>query len=429
MEFKPPRHRSVLTAFPAQRGKIFICCPGSGSLRNLGFDPQANILQLGNTQFRANKQVLLDGENILTQKATIQVLPNQTIVGAKSRPRPVLGSLADKIAYKAAQARLPESNLIAGQRTMERLQPLVDSQIDQNLAETNRLIRQHLWTRLKEWGVLPQRKAAFSNHHRLYWDYRLGDQPIVWSRQNPQMISEPVNPLTPTTVPSARVSSGDVVVRIHDSLFATVAARRQLGGKSISLNELREATDQLLKLFAEEIPDQSPNLPLAVTFTFDPKTPLQAKFDNNFLELVLRGTFQAGTLPQTELQQIRFLLTSSLEKETVTIQVTEVEVNEVGADGSLLEPGITQAAISSQLRSQTVPIKLKRETRLPDNLSGNMHLDLTEMIADNHWLTINLKARPAVSGPPLTPGSPLPVPDPTFQPAPTFQRGGFPPSF
>src|SRR5690606_25441318 len=118
-----------------------------------------------------------------TQKSLIQVLPNQTVLGAQARPGPLpmFGNLADRIAYRAALAKLPESNLVAGQKVIDRLQPELDGKIDAELSQTNQLLREHLWKRLKDWNVSPDYKVAFSTSDRLCWDYRLNSQPISWT--------------------------------------------------------------------------------------------------------------------------------------------------------------------------------------------------------------------------------------------------------
>ncbi len=379
--------------------------------------PQADILQQGNTQFLARKRVYLNGETILTQKSMVQVMPNQLVTGAHARPTPLpmLNSLADRIAYKAALARLPESNLIAGQKVINRLQPEIDAKIDANLADVNSLIHQQVWTRLKSWNVMPDYKATFSSQERLFWDYRLGTQPLAWA--TPTQETQP-------TLPSSSVFVPDVTVRLHESLFESVASRRQLGGKTVSLNELREATDRLLLLLAEEVPAELPGLPLAITFTFDTHQPLRAEARENQLLLYLRGTFQAGTLPKTETQEIRLQITGELTEQTFTIKTSDITVRELQADGTLATPGITQTAIAAQIRTNLQPIEIKRELRLHEQLKQTLAIRLSEVQSDKGWMNLQFTANQAAPGPVE---NRIPSPKPTLPEAPLITPQ-FPPN-
>ncbi len=399
--------RVTVDCVPSQEGAQFdFVVDGQILSSTTAATPQANILQQGNTLFQARKRVLLNAETIMTQRVGVQVMPNQQVTGARARPTPlpIFNNLADRIAYRAALSRLHESNIVAGQRVMERLQPELDTKIDAKLAEANTLFREQLWQRLTDWNVLPEYRAAFSSSDRLHWDYRLGNNPIPWQA-----------PVTNETqlLPGQPVASGsDLVLRLHESLFETVASRRSLGGKSISLNELREATDRLLSLLAEEVPSDIPSLPLAINFTFSEQRPIRAVARNNELLVYLRGTFQAGNLPRTEVQEIRLRVNGDLTEETFTIQIADVQVREVQADGSLASPGITQSAIANQIKTNLQPFVLQRKLKMPAELKDSLSLRLTSISSDGEWMTIHLDA---VQSPQPLPGGGFPGGQPTFQ--------------
>jgi len=374
--------------------------------------PQATIQQQGNTAFRASKRVLLNGDTILTQKAVVQVMPNLMVTGAQTRPGPLsmFGNLGNRMAYRAAMARLPESNLIAGQKTISRLQPEMDQKIDSQLAEADKLVRDNLWKRLETWNVLPEYKAAFSTAERLHWDYRLRTDPVPFVAVN--------------TPPQQNAVGSAVTVHCHDSLFSTVAARRQLGGKSVSLNELREATDRFLGMLAEEIPNESPDLPVSVIFTFDTRDPLRGSYANNELLLTLKGSFQAGNLPATPTQRIQLTIDAQMEADSFVIEVTDVDVHQLGADNSVEEPGLTQTAIAQQLEQQLRPIRLKRAIPLPTP-NGGPSLTLSDMTAQDGWLKAEFALqtwRPTQTETP-SPVHSAPTPAPTFVPAEPPQSG------
>ena len=408
-----------IAPLPSLQGAQFdVVVDGIVNSATVASTPQANIHQQGQVPFRATKRVLMDGNVILTQQTIVQVAPQQTVVGAQTRPMaiPLFNNMADRIAYRAAMNRLPQSNLIAGQKVISRVQPEIDQKIDAQLSAANEAIRNQLWTLLKEWNVQPEHKAAFSSAERLHWDYRLAEQPLTWI---PPVTSEPV-PIQehiPGAALPLSLNGGDLEIHLHDSLFETIARRRQLGGKTISLNDLRDATDRLLLLVAQEIPAKSNNLPLAINFTFDPDRPLRGEFKNNALTLFLRGTFQAGNLPRTEPQQLKIRLVAEIINDEVNLKATDVEVREIAVDGTLQSPGITQSAIASQLKTHLVPIQLKRDVLLPGQLAQSLKLTLQTPLAANNWASIPLQARP-LTGHELHFQPNEPVPINTFSPTP-----------
>ena len=393
-----------------QGGQFDFVVQGLVSSTTNAATPQATIQQQGNTAFRATKRVFLTGETILTQKAIVQVMPNQVVTGAQTNPGPLsmFGNLGNRMAYRAAIARLPESNMIAGQKTINRMQPEMDRKIDTQLAEADRAVRDNLWKRLEVWNVLPEYKAAFSTTDRLIWDYRLRTEPVPYPVANSSLQQMQPN--------AAAANLPDVSVHCHESLFETVAMRRKLGGKTISLNELRDATDRFLRLLAEEIPDNSPQLPVTINFTFDSQDPLTASYDNDLLILTLKGSFQAGNLPATPTQQIQLFMDAQMEQDAFLIEVSEVTVNQLAADNSLEEPGLTQTAIAEQLKKQLKPIRLKRAIPLPVKEGAGPTLVLTSMTAEGGWLEADFELqtwRPAETKQPV---HSAPTPVPTFTP-------------
>ena len=379
---------------------------------------QAEILQEGMSPFQATKSVMLNGEQILTSKAIIQVMPNQRVLNARSLQgrMPIFGRLADQLAFNIAVNRTPQSNIAAGQKMLNRLQPELDGEIDKNLAQTNQLLNQQVWARLRDWNIEPHQKKTMSSADRLYWDYQIGSTNISYPDQ-PLLpdLSQSIDPQIAAPI------SDDVEIHIHESLFATVASRRSLAGKLVSINEIQAATDQLLSLFAEEITEPSPALPIAIDFVFAEENPLQARFEEGFLNLQMRGKFKAGNLPSTELQQINLKITALIESDSVLFKTVNVEVLEEDSTGSTRTPGLTQTAIATQLRSHRKPIRLRRSTPLPYDKFQGTEIKLADMDSGKGWLIVKLE----ISKPQLKPipEAPLiapqpPVLGPTFAPVP-----------
>ncbi len=382
--------------------------------------PQAEVLQQGNTVFTATKPVLLDGEKILTQKAVIQVLPNQRVMNARTPQgrMPIFGRLADRIAYNAAVARTPQSNMIAGRRLLEKLQPQLDSEFDSQLSQADRNLQENLWARLEEWNVAPQQKAAFSSADRLFWDYRLTEKVIPFAAA--EALPDLSQSVDPNIVPAPPTSGTDLEVHLHESLFATIAAKRSLGGRVVSLNNLKAIVDRFLSSYTDEDVADQQEFPVPIDFRFADTAPLVALFEEDHLSVQLRGTFQAGNLPGTEIQQIHLKITASLDDEHIVLRTTAVDVFEEDKEGNPQSPGLTQSAIASQLKAQLQPMHLPRTIPLPQERFPGKAFRAAEVNSGNGWLIAGFVL--ADSGIPLqspvTPVQPLTPPSNTLSPIP-----------
>ena len=379
---------------------------------------QAEILQEGMSTFQGTKSVMLNGEEILTSKAIIQVMPNQRVLNARSLQgrMPIIGRLADQLAYNIAVNRTQQSNIVAGQKILNRVQPKIDTEIDRNLSQTNQLLKQQVWQRLRDWNIEPHYKNTMSSADRIYWDYQIGNTNIPYPEQ-PLLpdLSQSINPQIPAPV------SDDVEILIHESLFATVASKRSLAGKTVSINEIQAATDQLLTLFAEEIAEPSQELPIAIDFVFANENPLRARFEEGYLNLQMRGKFKAGNLPSTETQRINLKITAEMNNDSVLFKTMNVDVLEEDPNGTTKTPGLTQTAIATQLRSQLKPIRLSRSTPLPAEKFQGTEIKLADLDSGNGWLIVKLEVtkaqiQPIPQAPFIAPQAP--ILGPTFAPTP-----------
>ncbi|MCG6154752.1 hypothetical protein [Rubinisphaera margarita] len=391
---------------------------------------QAEVLQQGNSVFTATKPVLLDGEKILTQKAVIQVMPNQRVMNARTPQGrlPIFGRLADRIAYNAAVARTPQSNMIAGQRMLDKLQPQLDSEFDRQLSEADRSLQNDLWARLEDWNVAPQQKSAFSSADRLYWDYRLTEKMIPFNVAVP--LPDLSQSVDPNIVPAPSTSQSDLEVHLHESLFATIAAKRSLAGRVISLNNLKAIVDRFLSAYTDEDVSSQQQFPVPIDFRFAETAPLVALFEEDHLSLQLRGTFQAGNLPGTEIQQIHLKISASFDDSHIVFRTVGVDVFEEDKEGNPEPPGLTQSAIASQLKAQLQPMHLPRTIPLPQEKFPGKAFRAAELNSGNGWLIASFVLAdtavplqsPVPSNQPVTPipNSLTPVPDNSVPPR-TFE--------
>ncbi len=376
------------------------------------FTPRATVAQQGDNHFQATKPVLFDGEKMLTRKATLLVMPNQKVLGARTRHSrmPILGPLANQIALEAAIAHTPQSNLIAGQKLMRRLQPQIDTQTDQNLKLVNQSLKEKLWDRLEQLKLMPIKRAAFSTDNKLFIDFQFSKQPVI---QN---------------APS-KIVNDDVSLSLHEQFFTGLIARQNLAGKRVSVNKIVEQSNLILQLLDPSFIENPNKLPVEVHFTYDEQSPLSIRFLENQIEVVFRGKFQLQDLPPTETERVRLLFSTQLNETELVVRTDEVDVREELADGTLAEPGFTQRAFVTQFETLLRAVHIKRENSVPvclnENVQASLAIKLKQLNIDENWLQFSWDIARQEDEPysptlaqPVTPGEVLPLEPSPAEPIP-----------
>ncbi len=349
---------------------------GTVQTSTTAFTPRATIAQQGNSQFRATKPVLFDGSKLLTKKATLLVMPNQKVLGAQTRHSrmPLLGPLANQIALGAAIAHTPQSNLIAGQKLIRKLQPRIDTQTDQNLKLVNKTLKEKVWDRLEQIKMVPVRQSAFSTDKKLYSDFQFSSQPVKQS------------------IPKEIVND-DVSLSIHEQFFVGLLANHKLAGKRISLNKIVEQSNIILQLVDASFIDNPNKLPIEVHITYAEKTPLTISFQNNQIELIFRGKFQLQNLPVTETQRVRLTFNTQLNETELVVSSDVIDVREELPDGTLAEPGFTQRAFVTQFETLLRTVHIQRENLVPVHLSEagvtSIAVRLKQLNVNANWLQLS----------------------------------------
>lgn len=341
---------------------------GTSQTATTASTPQATIAHQGNSRFRATKSVLFDGTKLLTLKATLSVMPDQKVVGVRTRHSrvPLLGPLADQIALGTAIVRTPQSNLIAGQKLIRRLQPQVDQQIEQNLKRANQWLQEKIWNRLEQSNLSPQSRSAFSTNDKLLLDYRFSEKPV--------------NEISPES------KAGGIRLLLHEQFFAGLISKHNLAGKQISFNEIIDQSNTLLQMVDQSFIDNPNVLPLELHFTCAESSPLTISFQDNRMELILRGKFQLQNLSETETHRVRLTFTTELNDTQLIIKSEEIDIREEQPDGKLAEPGFTQRAYVTQFETLLRPVHIKRQIVIPLNMANANAITVTAQLKQ---LTVN----------------------------------------
>ncbi len=366
-----------IDCLPSRNGARFnFEIQGTVQTSTTAYTPRATIAQQGNSQFRATKPVLFDGSKLLTKKATLLVMPNQKVLGAQTRHSrmPLLGPLANQIALGAAIAHTPQSNLIAGQKLIRKLQPQIDTQTDQNLKLANKALKEKVWDRLEQIKLVPVRQSAFSTDKKLYSDFQFSSQPVKQS------------------VPEEIVND-DICLSIHEQFFSELITKQNFAGKRVSLNKIVEQSNIILQLVDASFIDNPNKLPIEVHFTYAEKKPLTISFQNNQIELIFRGKFQIQSLPVTETHRVRLTFSTQLNETELVVSSDVIDVREELPDGTLAEPGFTQRAFVTQFETLLRTVHIQRENSIPVHLSEadvtSIAVRLKQLNVNANWLQLS----------------------------------------
>ena len=373
---------------PAQNGTLFrINLTGTVTTNTEGYKSNVVIYSNGNHNFAAFKDIHFDGERFSTTPANMHVNASNEPVDASTPVDnfPVLGGLAKSIAMNAAIRKRPEAEAIAAQRVTSRVGPEFDNEVDNKFTELNGKLQSNLIDPLRAENLYPDYKSFRSTDTEL----------DIASR----MMAE--QELGGSVAPTEAVHEGELLFRMHESLVNNFLDRLQLGGKTLTEQDLRKLlAEKFSKLLNKEVTLPEPKAvegeaaakqPKA--FIFTEKNPLRVKFVDGKVLLVIRAGFQrdedkGGNIPP---QIVTIPLTVTLEGEEVVVTRGEVLVDPVDPPANLAEQLALAGVIKGTIENS---IQNKRDTRtmkMAKDGGEAIDVNVTRIDALDGWISIRLQ--------------------------------------
>jgi hypothetical protein len=249
-----------------------------------GITPQAKIETMSDQDFVATKEIFFDGMKLSTRHAIVHARANNQTVGAMTPySGTLIGSLADRIAYREAERRRPQSEQIARDKLVERVYPEFDSSIDHQLAMANDRLNDVVRPKLREWNMLPSVQKVASSGSHLFYCVQLGGK------------------TEPATNPDSRlVTDDDINLLVHESLFSLIVDRFSIRGLKTTDREIKAMfTPYEYKLEGDELDRAEPpaiGLPgmsqIVTDIEFDETNPLEIRFEEDRVMVTMRATFK-----------------------------------------------------------------------------------------------------------------------------------------
>ena len=275
----------------ADQGRAALVLTGDVQTLTTGVTPQAMIDTAGQQQFVAVKDVFFDGRLFSTKHATVYVRArNQTLGATTPLSGSLFGGLANRIAYNAAERRKPESEAIARDRVAEKIYPLFDGEIDQQLTTANQLLEQTARTRLEAVKLTPMSQSVSTTDNRLTYAAMIGSENAMAS----------ASPLDGQPVGDTGLN-----LSLHESLLNDLIGRADLRGFQTTDKELKQLTEDVLAKLegvkstrpddlagAAPLALPLPGFEIVTNIVFDETDPLTVRLDRDRLTATIKAKFK-----------------------------------------------------------------------------------------------------------------------------------------
>ena len=184
---------------------------GTTQSQTTGVTPQAMVDTASRQKFLAIKEVYFDGTTLSTRHAVVRVrAQNQTLGATTALSGSIIGGIADRIAYRAAERRQAEGEAIARDRVAERVYPEFDTAIDNQLAKSNEQLEGTVRPMLRMANFMPAQQQVWST-----------DTFLSYSAQ-----FEAETPTTSAAPLEGQINRDDgISVVIHETLLNMLVAR------------------------------------------------------------------------------------------------------------------------------------------------------------------------------------------------------------
>lgn len=359
---------------PSQtEGRMVMILDGDTASSTAGFSPQAIVSSVNHQQFQASKEILFDGYQLATRRAEVYVLhTDQQNVGAVTPlTGSVFGPLAERVVLRVAQQRQPAADAFARRRVVEKVYPAFNGEIDSQLSNGNKLLKEIVQPRLQAVRLMPERMQVRSTDTHLHFAVS---------------VAVPLDVATLPPAPQELVADHGVSIYLHQSLLQGVVERSELAGLTVNQKELFRLM-RLVGLSVDEV--KLPGLgDLDVEIEFAKVDPLTIEIGTDETRVTLRAAFKAAgqeSLPPYAVT-IHYRMVERGDNWELKTGVLDAKALDGESDGS----SMTELAIKKVFEA-TLP-KVTFPRRLPSSIwpAGKTPPAIKSIRSGNGWLVIGV---------------------------------------
>lgn len=354
-------------------GQVRVVLEGDTANTTAGFSRQAVVTSVGHVDFRAMKDILFDGFQLATRPAQVDVLrfENRSTGALTKFTGSPLGPIAEQVVLSVAERRQPATEAQARRRVVDRVSRRFNGQIDEQLSQGNKLLKETVQERLTAANMMPERVRVRSTETHLTFALSL---------------AVPLDVAAIAPAPDDLVAEHGISCYLHETLLQGIADRANLAGRKVSVSELKK------RLNFPERPDNDRTLggmpDLDVEIEFAATDPLIIRVGEDETRVTIRAAFRpAGQdlLPPLEIT-IPYRLELRDDKWVLKTGSVEVRSLEGSSDGTSLAEVAVKTAIEASLPQLDFPKQLPASA-LPE---GKTPPSVNSIRSSNGWLVIGV---------------------------------------
>ena len=367
------------------RAQLDLVLSGMTRSDTVGLTNRAAVNTRGRHEFQALKDVVFDGAKFQTRSAVVFVDPQTQITGT-STPLdqvPVLGNIAGRIAYRAAEKRKPEADAIARQRVTQRVQPEFNRQIDEQLGKVNTALDRSVRTPLRELELLPSAERVCTNRTHLFYSAFLEGEN---AGREPRLVED------------GRYLESGLTLYVHESLLNNLIDRFRPENRLLSAHETWEVGRRIAAMLRAEDLAAEPSTQADPGFGGPPpamrlaeRDPVRFRVEEDRLIVTLRASFEAGGQTVVPVHEITIPFTAEVEEDRIVLSPGEVDAE--GPDDLPLPQAVElrETLISSRIQSALPRLAFPRQFPLPIPEAEKDTLRIRGFEAVDGWLIVTVE--------------------------------------
>ena len=249
-------------------GKVTI--QGVTQSQTVGYNGPARVYSDGTTRFEAGKSLEFNALGISSDDAAATAQTKTRTKAVKTKiDCPIIGPIADRIAWNRSQKTKPKAEVINARRTEQKVGDRMNQEWNERFSTINNFYLDYYRKVLLRFGAFPER-ISFSNSSQLLQasavhatEWQLGAQ-----QAPPDVSGDPA-----------------IAVRVHESTINNVAVH--ISGKTFAEDEVKDKISEILGGLPDGWKEASEEEERTITFA--DAFPVEVTADDGHLTVLLRG--------------------------------------------------------------------------------------------------------------------------------------------
>jgi hypothetical protein len=306
---------------------------------------------------------------------------NQTVGAVTPFTGTLIGGIADRIAFRAAEKRKPESEAIARDRVAERVFPEFDNGVDKQLGNANDQLEQRLRPILQRTNFMPSQQQLSSTDTYLNYSIQLGEE-------TPMNSTEPLERLV--------VKEEGVNLLVHESLLNQLVERSGLKGLTTTDQVIRSLLEPYeIKPAADATDsDQPVGLPgmenVVTTIEFDATNPLTIRLEQDRAVVTMRAVFKPAGQELLPPLAVTIEYKTSIEGDKIVVTPGKVQVEPQKDGDNNATTGIALKLISQVIESSLSKLAVDRNLPAAMWPFGGLIPRVTGIRSQDGWAVVSV---------------------------------------